>query len=418
MNYKHLEGKGKSLLLFLICFVMYAVVYMTKNMFTYAMASIVENGIMTKAETGAISAAFWVVYAVFQVVGGFAADKFSPSFLISLGLFGGAVANLIIYCNQSYTVIMITWICNAAIQFGLWPSVFKIISTQIAPEFRDKAVFWITLAGSFGMALSMTFAAIVDFWKDNFLWSFILLSVFLVMWITVYPLLQRKMAVSDVAVELKEQAADETINISFMDMIFTSGLWLIIIIGLMRGIIDSAVKMVTPTMLMESYAELGASISTALSIVVAVFAAFGIFVSRLVQTKITSNEMKAAPLLIAISVPALALCCFIGKIHYAWALAGLTFVTVFVSSASLFTNSTIAKRFVVYGKSGTVAGIVNAALSVSNVVASFVFPAMAESVPWSTITTLWLVLAVLLILLSLLTLSRWTKFINNTSQEQ
>lgn len=42
------------MLLFVFLFLMYAVVYMTKSMFSSAMAVIVEEGVMTKLQTGLI----------------------------------------------------------------------------------------------------------------------------------------------------------------------------------------------------------------------------------------------------------------------------------------------------------------------------------------------------------------------------
>ena len=60
---------------FVFIFLLYAVVYMTKNMFTSAMAIIVEEGFMTKSQTGLINAIFWIVYAPFQIIGGFAVDR-------------------------------------------------------------------------------------------------------------------------------------------------------------------------------------------------------------------------------------------------------------------------------------------------------------------------------------------------------
>jgi len=75
---KYLESKGLSILLFVFLFLLYAVVYMTKNMFSSAMAIIVEDGFMTKSQTGMINAVYWFVYALFQVFGGFAVDKYSP----------------------------------------------------------------------------------------------------------------------------------------------------------------------------------------------------------------------------------------------------------------------------------------------------------------------------------------------------
>ena len=134
---KYTKSKKISILIFLTLFILYSVVYMTKNMFSAAMAAIVEEGIMTKSQTGAISAVFWLVYAPFQVIGGFAADKYSPFKLIVIGLVGSIAANTVIYFNQSYPVVISAWCFNAIIQFGLWPAIFKITSAQLAQRYSD-----------------------------------------------------------------------------------------------------------------------------------------------------------------------------------------------------------------------------------------------------------------------------------------
>ena len=101
---KYLESKKLSIILLLSIFLLYAVVYMTKNVFSSAMASIVEEGFMTKSQTGLINAVFWFVYAPFQIVGGFAADKYSPYKLILIGLIGGLISNIIIYFKNFATL--------------------------------------------------------------------------------------------------------------------------------------------------------------------------------------------------------------------------------------------------------------------------------------------------------------------------
>lgn len=150
---KYLESKKLSIILLLSIFLLYAVVYMTKNVFSSAMASIVEEGFMTKSQTGLINAVFWFVYAPFQIVGGFAADKYSPYKLILIGLIGGLISNIIIYFNQSYTVIIAAWSFNAIAQFALWPGVFKVVSTQTTPSIRGVAVFWLMFSSGLIMFL-------------------------------------------------------------------------------------------------------------------------------------------------------------------------------------------------------------------------------------------------------------------------
>ena len=143
---KYIEDKKTSLKFFFVIWVMYTLVYMTKNCYSAAMATIVDAGVLTKSQTGTISAVFWLVYGIFQVVGGAAADKYKPENLIAIGLLGGGICNLVIYFNHHYTVMLITWALNAIVQFGLWPAVFKILSTQLAHTQRTKAIFYIGTA--------------------------------------------------------------------------------------------------------------------------------------------------------------------------------------------------------------------------------------------------------------------------------
>ena len=180
---KYLESKSLSIYLFVFLFLMYAVVYMTKSMFSSALAIIVEEGVMTKSQTGLITAAFWFAYAPFQIVGGFAADKYSPYKLIVIGLSGAIISNVIIYFNQNYYIMMAAWIFNAIAQFGLWPAVFKVVSTQLTHTFRATAVFWMLFSTSVGLGMSMLVASFVKDWRDNFLLSAISLVVMMVAYI-------------------------------------------------------------------------------------------------------------------------------------------------------------------------------------------------------------------------------------------
>jgi len=124
----HLENKEVSRKFFWFIFLTYALVCMTKNCYNGAMASIVSQGVLTKSQTGLITAVFYLVYAPMQIVGGIVADKFSPQRMIKIGLIGAALANVVISLNQNYYVMLTAWAFNGIVQFGIWPSIFKIVS--------------------------------------------------------------------------------------------------------------------------------------------------------------------------------------------------------------------------------------------------------------------------------------------------
>ena len=406
---RYLKDERLSAVLFIFLFLLYAVVYMTKNMFTSAMAIIVEEGFMTKSQTGLINAIFWLVYAPFQVVGGFAVDKYSPYKLIMIGLAGAAVSNIIIYFNQSYYVMMSAWIFNAIIQFGVWPGVFKIVSTKIAPEMRKKAVFWLLFSTSVGLGFSMLIASFVTHWRHNFLVSVISLLLTIAAYAVLNRFLDKKM-VEDESSPQKSSAKEEVKKEPMLPLMLSSGLIVFLIVCLLRVAIDNGIKMMTPVMLMESYESLPAAIATRMSSVLIIFSAIGIFVSGFMQRNITRNEAKAQIILYAISLLPLIMVCFLGYIHYIWILIALSVSIMLIHGAAPFSQSFVALHFESYGRIGTVSGILNATASVGNVLASYVFARMAEVMPWRGVTASWLITIVICGLLCVVVLPRWTRF--------
>ena len=150
----HLENKRVSRLFFAFLWILYAVVYMTKNCFSGALSKIVEEGALSLTQASWINASFYFVYAPLQILGGIFADKYNPEKLICIGLCGSAVANLLIFFNQSFVFMLITWIFNAIVQFALWPSLFKIVSSQLVRTDRTVMVFMLSLSLSGGLALA------------------------------------------------------------------------------------------------------------------------------------------------------------------------------------------------------------------------------------------------------------------------
>ena len=409
---KYLESKSLSVLFFLFIFIIYAVVYMTKTMFSSAMAVIVEEGVMTKSETGLINAVFWLVYGVFQVFGGFAADKYSPYKLIMIGLIGSVISNVVIFLNQSYAVIMIAWVFNAIIQFGVWPGIFKIASTQLKPSFRSTAVYWLLFATSFGMGVSLLVASFVKNWINNFLVSIISLSSLVIIYFFLNKFLDKRMVEKEIEF-IDASAKGVVVKQPMLSLALSSGLVSFMFICFFRVAIDNGIKMMTPVMLMETYDTLPAAVSTRLSVILVVFSAVGTVVAGVVKKRITENEMTAQLILYSVSIIPLVLVCFVGKVEYLWILLSLSLAIMLVQAASPFAQSFAALRFKKHNRIGTVSGILNATASFGNVFASYVFAKLAETTSWRTVTLSWLITISVCVLICAFVLPKWTRFIKD-----
>ncbi len=410
MKMKSLSDEKLSIYLFIIVWTAYAVVFMTKNCYSAAMAAIVSDGILTKTQTGAISAVFYLVYAPMQIVGGFAADRYSTRKLMLIGLIGAGVANLIIYVTQNYAVMMITWACNAMIQFGIWPSVFKIVSTQLAAAHRPKCVFYISAASLFGLILSYICAAFVKQWQYNFLISAVLLFAVAVIWLFTSKFFEKHMVYEEREYKKAEKIKPGQ-NESMLKTVFKSGLILLAVAAAVRGMLDLGIKALTPVMITESYAAISPSLATGLNTVLIVAGFFGLYIARILFPGRVHDESSSLAILFFITIPALCVIIMVGKIS-AWAVViALALIVMLMSGAGQFTNLYIADRFRKSGRCATVSGILNGAASFGVVIANYMFAKLADDFGWRTTVESWIALAVLAMLFSLAAVPLWRKFL-------
>ena len=406
---KSLRDGRKSLYLFVLAFVVYSLIYMTKNCYSAAMASIVDQGIMTKSETGLIAAAFYLVYAPFQIVGGIAADHHSPHKLIIFGTFGAGVCNLLVYFfSENYIAMLIIWSLNAIIQFGIWPAIFKIITSQLKESQRTKAVFYISFSSTLGLILSYICAAIITDWKINFLLSAIILFLSVAAFAVCYRKLERDMIAEESFAEAEvsdEKAKKEKGTLS---LIIKSGVPILLIVYAIQGLLNLGLKSLAPTMLMENYDALSPSLANALNIILVLSSSVGLFFSRIPFFK-KFSETAAVTIMFAAIVPLLVVVTFIGDVNIAFIIAALSLLMVSVSSMTVF-FSYISKAFEKFGHGATIAGLFNCMSAIGIVLANYVFSVLAERFGWGFTTKSWLVIAIVSLALTAITIPIWKRF--------
>lgn len=125
-----------SFKLFLCLFFIYTINVLGKTSFSAATVALVDDAILTKTEAGIISGVFWLLYVAGQFAGGFLTDKISPYLLIEITIVISTIANLTLGFSDSYVLMLIVWSIDGILQFGLWPSILKLVSTEIIPKQR------------------------------------------------------------------------------------------------------------------------------------------------------------------------------------------------------------------------------------------------------------------------------------------
>ena len=393
----------------------YSTICLAKNSFSTAMVFIVEEGLLTKSQTGVITALFYLVYAPMQIVGGMLADKWHPEKFLTIGYLGAGIANLVIFFNQSYYVMLITWAFNALIQFAIWPATFKIMSTMLAVSHRQSAAFVISLANPAGVTLGYIVAAFVPRWQINFMLSAIVLLLCGTAWLAVGYAIKRYLR--------EESIVDDSIKVelhesfSLIKVIIKSGLPLIVCLSFIGTLFNIGVKGLVPTLIAESYDEVSASLATILNTIVLVASTFGLFVTRFLYPHLIKSEVKAAAILFTAALPLLLITTLTGKISYWIIVVAYALIIMLMSGMGLLTVTYASSRFNKWGKGSTVSGIINCAASLGVVFSNLVFTRTADTLGWGGTITLWIITMSIGAIVAFIAIPIWQKFLKTDYQK-
>ena len=407
----HLENKTISKKFFWILWIMYAVVYMTKSCYSAAMASIVHEGVLTKSQTGLITAAFYFVYAPLQVLGGFFADKYNPEKMIKIGLVGSGIANLIIFCNQNYYVMLFAWIMNAIVQFALWPALFKIISSQLETEYRIKGVYFITFSSICGLLMAYVIAAIVPKWQLNFAISATGLLLFGLIFHFACRKVEKYM-VSDKQKRPTERKAVES-KIPTWKLFWMSGFLLLVVVVATRTMVENGVKTISATMLMESYKNISPSLGNMLNTLIIISGVVGVaFINQFIYPRVVRDEAVATLILVGVSMIPILVMTLIGKVPVFFIVTSLCMAAAILSGINLI-MSRCSARFAKYGKSGLASGVANSAASVAIMVQSYGTAYVADNAGWKMVVGLFIVLLSIGVVCAGIAIPLWRRFKTN-----
>ena len=383
----HFEDRRRSRIFYLFLWLLYSFVFLTKNCFNGALSNIVTEGLMTKSQTGLITGLFYLVYAPGQIIGGFVSDKVSPEKLIRIGLLGAAVSNAIIFFNQNYYVMMGAWIFNGIIQFGLWPSVFKIVSSQLVRSDRKQMIMLISFASTGGLVMSYLLAALVSDWRYNFAVSAVMLVFFAISlhWMSrwVAPCLHR-----DAPAKIQPDLNHPGTSQSTMRVFASSGFFFVLAGTLLSIVVTQSCSSLAPVMLVESYEYISPALGNLLNIILLLSGIGGTLAANAFIVRRVRNHLHAVGLILLICVPICALCTMVGNIPVASMVALMCMISCSNNITALL-RSNYNATFVRYGKNGAAAGIINGVTSISFMLAAYAVPRLQEAFGWNLALWCW-----------------------------
>ena len=406
----HIENRRKSRQFFIFLWVLYAIVCMTKNCYNGALASIVSEGIMTKSQTGFITAMFYLVYTPLQIVGGVVSDRYSPERMLKIGLIGAAACNAVIFLNHNYYVMLIAWSLNAIAQFGIWPGIFKIISAQLFENDRKHMVFYISFSGTLGgLVLSYLIAAVVPAWEINFAISATLLAALaIVMHFYVRHLETYFVPDNQPIVTNTEENKKSNKKGSVFKILAASGFFYVLVSHIISTLVSQSRTTLTPVMLVENYTDVSASTANLLNIFMIVTGVIGTLLAGRIFRK-QGNEIRSMAIIYSILIPILILCRFVGKFPVSSMIVIFCIVALIEAMPGIL-RSYYSMYFVKYGMSGTAAGVLNSGAAFSYMLSAYGMSKVAEVFGWNFLINMWPVMLFISVVVLLVAIPVYKKF--------
>jgi len=413
------KEEKSSWLLFIAAWVVYAVISMTKSAYAASMASIIEEGLFTKANSGVINASFYLFYGTAQLIGAKAVDKVSPVTLIYITLFGTLISVVGMAMSESFYVMLLLWSFCGLIQFAIWPAVLRIIAEFLLPDHRNKAMVYIAFSYCAGMLINYLIAAIVlevASWHTMFWVTGVIVAISIVLWWCVtkrtksYYTEQQEINRAFAARSMESKKASvPTAQIGYFKLLVKSGVIILMLSALIRNSLDSGLKLWVPTMITENY-PVTPSFASMLTTILVFINLAGVFITSWIYPKRTKNPVWAYGLCFLTVLPFTVLLLLTGRLPVLVVVLLLAVVTTMMYAGHQLINVIIPSCFAPFGRAGSIAAVLNAIASFGTIAANMGFGIIAENYGWTTTIATWIVLAAAAFVLCCIATPVWHKF--------
>ena len=170
-----------------LCVLTYTTVYMLRVNYSAALPAIQSQLLLTEEQLGLVGGAFFMTYALGQLVNGFISDAVSPFKFIVFALVGTVSLNLLVSGVSSMGGLLVFWCMNGYFQSIFWACLTRILALYFPKEKHSTVALAMSasMAGGFiitwaGLGRLLQKAAWNRFFLVPALWGLVMLGVWLV----------------------------------------------------------------------------------------------------------------------------------------------------------------------------------------------------------------------------------------------
>ncbi len=168
MNFWKKPAVRHAILIGSLCSTSYLGVYFARNILSALTPQIIETTSVTTESIGTISGAYFMLYAIGQLINGMIGDKIKARYMISFGLILAGAANALFpLFIESETVMLITYGLTGFFLSMIYAPMTKVVAENTEPIYATRCSLGYTVASFLGTPLA-GFAAALMTWQAVF----------------------------------------------------------------------------------------------------------------------------------------------------------------------------------------------------------------------------------------------------------
>lgn len=270
-----------------LCSVAYLAVYFARNILGAVTPQMLSGG-YTESYIGSVSSAFFIFYAVGQLINGAVGDKIKARYMISTGLLMAGVTNF----TFSRLPVELSDIALAVYGFTgfflamIYGPMTKVVAENTEPKYATRCSLGYTFASFFGSPAA-GLAAVAFVWKDVFFISSGILGIMAVI-VFVFFLIFEKKGIVRYGQYKREKTKDG--NTNGVKVLIKHRIIKFTLVSMLTGVVRTTVVFWLPTYLSQ---YLGFSVDTsAMLFTVSTFViSFTTFITIFIYEKLMKSNM-------------------------------------------------------------------------------------------------------------------------------
>ena len=374
-----------------LCSISYFAVYIARNILSAVTPQMVEQGI-SEAYIGSISSLYFVFYAVGQLINGVIGDKIRAKWMISFGLFGAGVTNLLFsHLIATPALATLVYALTGFFLSMIYGPMTKVVSENAEPLHATRCSLGYTFASFFGSPAAGLLASFLA-WQGVFAVSSAVLFVMAAMGVLCFTLFERrgvvrygqykptKKGVGNIGVLLRRQIVKFSL------------------ISILTGVVRTSVVFWLPTYISQFLgysAKTSAKLFTAATLVISLTA----FVAVFVYEKLGHNMDKTILMMFSCSAFFFAGTYFLR--HPAVNLVCIVLAIMASNGAASMLWSRYCPSLRDTGMVSSATGFLDFLSYMAAAAANLIFANAVTSIGWKNLILVWLALMVLGVIISL-----------------